>query len=88
VSSGPIGRENGPATDRLHRAVTEGRLEHPEDPRLDAHVEGSMLRETRRGVRVDKPPGPNNDGVVALLMALDRIEQNAAAPTRVIGWVA
>jgi len=47
-----------------------------------------MLPDTRRGVRVDKPPGPNNDGVVALLMALDRIEQNAAAPTRVIGWVA
>jgi len=47
-----------------------------------------MLRDTRRGVRVDKRPGQNNDGVVALFMALDRIEQKAVAPTRFLGWAA
>lgn len=68
-----------PATDRLHRAVTERRLTHPNDPRLNAHVEGSLLRDTRRGVRVDKRPNQNNDGVVALLMAIERAEHRPAS---------
>ena len=74
-----------PATDRLHRAVTEGRLTHPNDPQLNAHLEGSMLRDTRRGVRIDKRPGHNNDGVVALLMAVDRAEQPVFKPV-FVGW--
>ena len=77
-----------PANDRLRRATSDGRLSLPDDPRPNAHVEGSMLRDTRRGLHVGKRQGCNNDGVVALLMALDRIGQKAATPTRVIGWVA
>jgi len=69
-----------PGTDRLHRAVTEGRLTHPNDPALNAHIEGSMLRDTRHGVRLDKRPGHNNDGAIALLMAVDRAEQPVYAP--------
>ncbi len=51
-----------PATDRLHRAVTERWLQHPDDPQLNAHVHGSLLRDTRRGVRVDKQPGATTTG--------------------------
>jgi len=74
-----------PATDRLHRAVTEGRLTHPDDPQLNEHVTGSMLKDTRRGVRIDKQPGRNNDGLIALLMAVDRAEQ-PVYPTTFLGW--
>lgn len=74
-----------PATDRLHRAVTERRLTHPDDPQLNAHLAGSMLRDTRRGVRIDKRPGCNNDGMIALLCAIDRAEQ-PQHPAMFLGW--
>lgn len=76
-----------PATDRLHRAVAEGRLTHPDDPQLNAHLAGSMLRDTRRGVRLDKRPGCNNDGMIALLCAVDRAEQPQPVPARLLGWL-
>jgi len=74
-----------PATDRLHRAVTDKRLTHPNDPDLYRHLEGSVLRDTRRGVRIDKRPGHANDGIIALLMAVDRAEQPTHAP-KFVGW--
>lgn len=75
-----------PATDRLFRAVTERRLVHPNDPAMNAHLDGSIMRDTRRGVRIDKRAGHNNDAIVALLMAVDRMEHK---PPRValIGWI-
>jgi phage terminase large subunit-like protein len=75
-----------PASRRLYEAVTERRLVHPNDPALNAHVEGSIARQTRRGIRLDKAKGQNNDAVVALLMALDRIEHQPE-PVRVLGWL-
>jgi phage terminase large subunit-like protein len=75
-----------PATERLIRAVNGHKLTHPNDERLNAHVEGSMLRDTRRGPRLDKRKGRNNDGVVALLMAWDR-QQNVPEPVKVLAWV-
>lgn len=44
------------------------------------------MRETRRGGRIDKAKGRNNDGVVALLMALDRAEHKPV-PARLPGWL-
>ena len=75
-----------PATERLIRAVKEGRLTHPNDPKLNEHVEGSMLRDTRRGPRLDKRKGRNNDGLVALLMALDRVE-HVPDEVKVLAWL-
>jgi hypothetical protein len=46
-------------------------------------VEGLIARQTRRGWRVDKAKGQNNDSVVALLMSLDRIE-HAPDPVKVL----
>lgn len=76
-----------PGTDQLHRAVTERRLTHPDDPALNRHVEGSMMRDTRRGLRIDKRPGHNNDGLVALLMAVARMEVKQPAGARLLGWI-
>lgn len=75
-----------PATDGLIRAVTDGRLTHPDDPLLNAHVAGSMLRDTRRGVRIDKRPGANNDGAIALAIAVSRSEHRQPVP-KLVGWV-
>jgi hypothetical protein len=76
-----------PGTDQLLRAVTERRLTHPDDPALNRHVEGSWLRDTRRGLRIDKREGRNNDALVALLMAVSRMEVKPPEPARLLGWI-
>lgn len=76
-----------PGTDQLYRAVVEGRLTHPDDPALNRHVDGSMMRDTRRGIRIDKRPGHNHDSVVALLMCIARWEAKQPAPVRLVGWI-
>lgn len=75
-----------PATERMIRAVTERRITHPDHPRLNDHVEGSLLRDTRRGPRLDKRHGRNNDGLVGLVMALDRLEHQPPQ-VKLIGWI-
>ena len=44
----------GPASERLHAAITEQRLRHPNDPVLNAHVRQAIARDTPRGWRIDK----------------------------------
>jgi phage terminase large subunit-like protein len=76
-----------PASQRLHDAVTERRLVHPDDPRLNAHVATAVARHGRRGWRIDKANRADKiDAAVALAMALDRLE-NRPAPTRLVGWL-
>ncbi len=67
-----------PATERLIRVVNAGGIVHGNHAKLNEHVEGSMLRDTRRGPRLDKRKGRNNDGIVGVLMALDRLEHQPA----------
>jgi phage terminase large subunit-like protein len=76
-----------PASQRLYDAIVEGRLVHPDDERLNAHVAATIARHGRRGWRVDKANRSDKiDAVVALAMALDRLE-NRPEPTRLIGWL-
>lgn len=76
-----------PASQALYDAVVEGRVMHPDDPRLNAHVAAAVARHTRRGWRIDKAErGENIDGVIALCMAVER----AAAtpdPVQLLGWL-
>jgi hypothetical protein len=44
------------------------------------------MRDTRRGARIDKRKDRNNDGLVALLMAVDRAEQKPK-PVKFLGFV-
>jgi phage terminase large subunit-like protein len=77
-----------PASGALYDAVTEGRLTHPDDPDLNAHVAAAVARQTRRGWRLDQTPGGGNiDAVVALAMAVDRAAEPAAEPLRFVGWL-
>ena len=53
----------------------------------EAHVAAAMARHGRRGWRIDKAGRADKiDAVVALAMALDRVE-NRPAPTRLVGWL-
>ena len=75
---------------RLQGAVRGNRrttLSHPNDPKLNAHIAGTILRSTRRGARIDKAPGRNNDAVVALIAAHDRVTAPPIEPPRLLGFI-
>ncbi len=68
----------GPASERLHAAIVERRLRHPDNPALNAHVRQAVARDTPRGWRIDKLKSRDQiDGVVALAMAVEAAEQPA-----------
>jgi phage terminase large subunit-like protein len=65
----------GPASERLHGAIVEGRLTHPDDPVLNSHVRAAIARDTPRGWRIDKMKSRDNiDACVALCMAVEAAE--------------
>jgi phage terminase large subunit-like protein len=64
-----------PASQRLYDAIIERRLVHPDDERLNRHVAAAIARHGRRGWRVDKADRQDKiDAVIALTMAVDRLE--------------
>jgi len=76
-----------PASDRLYRAIVDRRLTVPHDDELARHAGQAIARHSRRGWRIDKARrGDNIDAVVAMCMALDRLE-NQPEPTRLLGWL-
>jgi phage terminase large subunit-like protein len=76
-----------PASDRLYRAVIEGRLTQPNDPHLNAHVANAVAHDTPRGWRLDKPHSRVHiDGAIALAMALERADVRPE-PVRLLGWL-
>ena len=76
-----------PASERLYRAVVEGRLKHPNDPVLNAHVAATVGRATPRGMRIDKMKSRHQiDAVVALAMAVEAAERKPE-PVKLLGWV-
>ena len=79
-----------PAAERLSAAIMEGRLQHPGDPVLDAHVGNAVAKQTPRGARIVSPGGRQAsariDAVIALLMAVSRVD-NRPAPAALVGWL-
>jgi phage terminase large subunit-like protein len=76
-----------PASSRLHEAITERRLTLPDNPELARHAADTIARHSRRGWRIDKPNSRTHiDAIIALCMALDRIE-NQPEPVRLLGWL-
>ncbi|MGH2975837.1 MAG: terminase TerL endonuclease subunit, partial [Solirubrobacterales bacterium] len=76
-----------PASEKLYAAIIEGRLTHPDDPDLNAHVANAVAKQTPRGWRIDKShPDDQIDAVVALAMAIDRAEQPVER-TQLVGWL-
>jgi phage terminase large subunit-like protein len=77
----------GPASERLHSAIVEGRLKHPDNSALNAHVRAAIARDTPRGWRLDKAKSRDNiDAVVALAMAVEAAE--APVPeVEFLGWL-
>jgi len=76
-----------PASERLYRAIIEQRLTLPNDPKLNEHAANAVQRHSRRGWRIDSPErSANVDGIVSLMMALDRLEVRPE-PVRLLGWI-
>jgi phage terminase large subunit-like protein len=76
-----------PASVRLHAAIVERRLTLPDDRELASHAANTIARHSRRGWRIDKPNSrANNDGMIALCMALERAEHKPE-PVALLGWL-
>jgi phage terminase large subunit-like protein len=76
-----------PSSKRLYDAIRQKRLVLPDDDELREHAANTVAKHSRRGWRVDKPDlRTPNDGIVALCMALDRLESQPE-PMRFIGWL-
>jgi phage terminase large subunit-like protein len=76
-----------PASERLYAAVIEGRLKHPDDPQLNAHVHAAVARDTERGWRLAKLDSRSNiDGCVAMAMAVEAAETAPRGPV-LVGWL-
>jgi phage terminase large subunit-like protein len=76
-----------PASKRLYDAIVQKRLTLPDNDELRQHSANTIARHSRRGWRVDKPNlRTPNDGVVALAMALDRLENRPPPPPLPV-WV-
>lgn len=76
-----------PASDRLYRAIVEGRLVLPDDDEFRLHAANTIAKHSRRGWRLDRPNARvPNDSIIALAMALDACEQRAPVP-EIVAWV-
>jgi len=76
-----------PTSDRLWKAITEGRIVHGNDPDLNRHVASAIAKDSPRGWRVDKAYRTAQiDAVIAMAMALERVEQKPE-PVRLLGWL-
>ena len=73
----------------LHRAVTERRLRHPGDPRLDRHVAAAIARPVgARGWRLDQAERRAPvDLAIALSMAVERAGVPQPAAASLLGWL-
>jgi hypothetical protein len=76
-----------PASERLRDAIVRQRLVLPDEPELRRHAANAVARQKPRGWRIEAPDRSSNvDAIVALAMALDRLE-NRPTPTRLVGWL-
>jgi len=64
-----------PASEGLHRVITQRVLTHPGHPELDRQVAAAVAKQTGRGWRLDKLTKETQiDAAVALAMAVERAE--------------
>jgi hypothetical protein len=76
-----------PASSQLHAAIVEKRITLPDNPELAKHAANTIARHSRRGWRIDRPNSRvHNDAIIALAMALDRLEDQPE-PVRLLGWL-
>jgi phage terminase large subunit-like protein len=76
-----------PASERLYRAVIEGRIRHPNDPALNSHVANAIAKDSPSGWRLDRAHrSAHIDAVIALALAVERAEAKPE-PVALLGWL-
>lgn len=76
------------ASERLHAAVLERRLQHPNDAELNIQVTAAIAKDTGRGWRLDKARRDQKiDLVIALAMANERAQQPPTPSARLLGYI-
>ena len=76
-----------PASARLRDAIVRQKLVLPDDPELRRHAANAIARSKPRGWKIEAPDRSSNiDGITALMMALDRFE-NQPEPVKLLGWL-
>lgn len=77
-----------PASETLHRAVTDRELVLPADPVLAQQSAKTIAKASGRGWRIDKAnPRDHNDAIVALAMAFERSQAPAPMEPQFVGWL-
>jgi phage terminase large subunit-like protein len=77
-----------PASEALYDAIVHGRIVHPDDEYLNAHVHAAVARHSRRGWRLERPDRSTNiDGAVALAMAVDRHAFQDQSEVEILAWL-
>jgi phage terminase large subunit-like protein len=77
-----------PASAALRAAITEGRIHHPNHPKLNEHVAAAVAKHGRRGWRIDQAErGTPVDGVVAMAMALEAATAPEPPATQILGYL-
>jgi phage terminase large subunit-like protein len=75
-----------PASAALHEAIKDGKIHHPNDPKLNEHVAAAVAKHGRRGWRIDQAErGTPVDGVIALCMAYEAMTAPEPPRGRVVG---
>lgn len=76
-----------PASARLRDAIVREKLVLPNDPELHRQAANAIARSKPRGWKIEAPDRSSNiDGIVALMMGLDRLE-NQPEPVKLLGWL-
>jgi hypothetical protein len=71
----------------LYEAIIAGKLTLPDLPKLTQHTAGAVAKHSRRGWRIDRPSARVEiDGVTALMMVVDRLE-NQPKLVDLPGWL-
>jgi phage terminase large subunit-like protein len=70
----------------FYTAVQDGRVVHPVDPVLSAHVEATQATMTERGWRIGRQRLQRIDACVAMCMALWRADRDEQPAEYVLSW--
>jgi phage terminase large subunit-like protein len=75
------------SAEALYGAIMEGKLRHPNDARLNQHVNAAVVREAPAGIHFSKAKSRDQiDGLTVVAMAVGRVLKSKPPP-KLLGWL-